>query len=449
MDARHVEDSLFFIAEHDWRCFKHDDMAPDQWLPMTADLRRGDSDRAGDSSGSPLPEPVARKGSFPSGRDQPGKGPMTKKGRFEGIEAQTRPGSSTSECSPELAHLVAFCNFAHQENKGDFIWLSWNSHGQGKKKGFPNPDDFRRLDYGSTLIALTKRAATEIYDRMLARGKATHIDLFLLEIFGAGDAFSRRSSMAIPPFGGFSGHHRSLNMPGKRAAPWREIWCHQGTVLHPGASRPGGVIEPRQLAGISSQRPAATWGLLDLPPKNQNAFWRTRLPPTSLRDPDANWQQLLTERGWVLGDGWWIGPRDANRGRVWRDPPFKGGKRAKGWTEPEIWNSIGPGNFWYDLQENPVAMTSLPGRDSPEVSILGMHLAVQPLYPRYPEHGTRQERSMRFSRNQWCQRFFTDDPDQATRSKKKKGETTSGIIFLESFLWSLRLLSKMRACFPS
>ena len=146
------------------------------------------------NEGLSWPEPVARHDDPPSGRGRgSGPGPAAKRGRFGGIELPRFPQKERFLCSPELAHLVAFCNEAARRDRGNVLWLSWNSNGAVSKKAEEDKLPIRGIDFGSTLLAFTVDAARAVLDeaRTAAPG---HWDLWLLQVL------CRATSAAAAPW---------------------------------------------------------------------------------------------------------------------------------------------------------------------------------------------------------------------------------------------------------
>ena len=418
LDPRHPRDTLFLVAEHDWRCYEHDDIPAAEWLPMTSGLTQAASEVIPSSSNEGLswPEPVARHDDPPSGRGRgSGPGPAAKRGRFGGIELPRFPQKERFLCSPELAHLVAFCNEAARRDRGNVLWLSWNSNGAASKKAEEDKLPIRGIDFGSTLLAFTVDAARAVLDeaRTAAPG---HWDLWLLQVLCRATALGRGSAMAIPSFGNYGQRHRSLNVKGSRKSMWDKRWTAEGTVLEgSGGSRPGDLPRPRELAAIArgSRRGGDTVALTHLPPRTLSAFWRTQAPPTRYAAADPLLQRMLANRGWLDDLGRWLGPFLQTAPVTWVEPAWKGQMRGEGKDTFDILRRLPPEDYWRQLQEEPEGGDHdlLPG-DAVHPTNLGLHLCVAPLEsPEYPKHGSRREREVRAARHQYLKRWFIEDAD--------------------------------------
>ena len=177
-DTRHVDDTLFFIMEEDWRLTRHDgfsraelleqqrvrgekivSLSPDQPPPeavrsgaaahvaaLRDDWQRITSTRVQ----APLP-----------GHKGKGKG-KEKEGKVREVQgwarASTKPSREEFEnTSPFLKQLVRLVTAAHREWRGDLVWLSWN--GSDSK-----PKANARPQFGSTLLAVSFQGAQRLKD---------------------------------------------------------------------------------------------------------------------------------------------------------------------------------------------------------------------------------------------------------------------------------------------
>jgi len=421
-NPRHPRDTLFLVAEHDWRCYEHDDIPASEWLPMTLGLKAEAVNVIPSSSNEGLswPEPVARHDNPHSGgAGGRGKGPPAERGRFGGIELPRFPQKERFLCSPELAHLVAFCNEAARRDRGNVLWLSWNSNGASSKKAEEDKLPIRGIDFGSTLLAFTVDAARAVAEeaRTAAPG---HWDLWLLEVLCRATALGRGSAMAIPAFGNYGQRHRSLNLKSSRKSQWDKRWTAEGTVLEgAGDARPGDMPKPRELASIArgSRKGGETVAVIHLPPRTLSAFWRTQAPPSTYGSADPLLQRMLGHRGWLDERGRWLGPFLQTTPITWGEPAWKGKMRGRGKGVRDILQRLPPEDYWRSLQDEPEGgdHDPLPG-NAFEPSNLGLHLCVAPIEaPEYPKHGSRREREIRAARHQYLKRWFIEDPnfDQA------------------------------------
>ena len=240
-DTRHVDDTLFFIMEEDWRLTRHDgfsraelleqqrvrgekivSLSPDQ--PPPEAVRRGaaahiaalrdDWQRITSTRvQAPLP-----------GHKGKGKG-KEKEGKVREVQgwarASTKPSREEFEnTSPFLKQLVRLVTAAHRAWRGDLVWLSWN--GSDSK-----PKANARPQFGSTLLAVSfngaKRLKEEFWQEHMTR---SHFDLSLKWVC---ENFAQRlmASFVMPTVGHFSTHDSDI-LQHTRDSEWDKWYVGEG-----------------------------------------------------------------------------------------------------------------------------------------------------------------------------------------------------------------------------
>ena len=150
-DPRHAPDTLFLIAEADWRLFPTD-CAGVEWLAAAG--TRG-ALRPRETGGSPRPPEVA--GEDPRDEQPVPAGPPT----YGVLEAQDRAAARASldtahmEC---LRDIVRVCTLAHRNSVGNVVWLSYACGRAGHAKS-AKPS---LVSFGALLLAFTKHGARRV-----------------------------------------------------------------------------------------------------------------------------------------------------------------------------------------------------------------------------------------------------------------------------------------------
>ena len=217
-DARFAPDTLFIVAEDDWRLWRTDCRggrsldqdampagregelaAPSAEAGPWSSLQAASSDAGRRQSRKPRRQQPAAAASGPTGWGRPKK---AKKEEFE-------------QTSQELCDVVHMCNFAHRHGKGELVWLSWNA--SAAAKWTPT--------FGSSLIAVSARGARILqhnFDEQFPR--PDHWDLCLKGALQT-EAFQEvlASSYIYPSLGGYDDHvsaFMNTKRPEVRGCDW-------------------------------------------------------------------------------------------------------------------------------------------------------------------------------------------------------------------------------------
>ena len=191
-DARFAPDTLFIVAEEDWRLWKADcrkgeklqadDLPPERVAELSAPSGPVDAYAGDPSRGTPW-----RRSS------QPGKGELRSWGRSSKATA-----SQVRQTSQELLDIVHMCNTAHRMGRGDLVWLSYTVN--SKSKWTPT--------HGSTLLAVTARGGRILHENWQQWfDEPSHWDLCLRNVLREHSLdCSLPASYVFPAVGGFDEH---------------------------------------------------------------------------------------------------------------------------------------------------------------------------------------------------------------------------------------------------
>ncbi len=286
LDPRHEEDTLFVVAEADWRLFPDPPDAPVWWTAAAAAterLRRAaamqQAEAACQAAAAPSPAPGSRGGAqastgasssshaaahaasasaadapaagaasahgdaapspapggassthapspAPGVRTEPSAGPEPKVPSFVGWQAKP------PRCppSPELISLVRACTAAHRLRHGALVWLSWD--GTKQAKGTPS--------HSSAAIVLTRRWA-RAYKPWIETQKPGHGDVLLRSWLKGGAAHEVGCCWVWPSVGSYCEHVSE---------------CEPSLA---GASRESSFGKPWVRAGFGGERWLRTW----------------------------------------------------------------------------------------------------------------------------------------------------------------------------------------------
>ena len=286
-DERHAPDTLFFVAEEDFRLFARHSAAQPQIMAGVAESAYASSSTAR-AARSPfvesVNEPVAltleeiyawryQHNPIDTGNPDvfgpPAAGTDSWKSVLGGLYGAThKPTASevrTTGVSEYLEDLVKMVTAAHREGLGNLVWLSYDAF---NKKGHKS-----RVCHASTLVAVSAVGAQKLADVVsdpAVFGENHHFDVLLLKYLNKhGPQFG--ASYVYPCVGHYQGHlSQSSDSEGWRDSQWLQPWVQEGTkTSHTTSGR------TRWLLGWTQKN--LDWRrAIQLPERDEDLRWFTR-----------------------------------------------------------------------------------------------------------------------------------------------------------------------------
>lgn len=237
-DVRHVPDTLFIVAEEDWRLHAHEALPESAHGPVEPFATGAGAAPAGwqevvNEAAAHTIEQLydARLALCPlAGPERPPAVEM--EGHAElvpGLPFYVRQGKPTpaelGHLPQELTDIVRICTAAHRDGRrGGLVWLGWDgANAQGKKR----KPVHGALAFGIT--SLTARLMLQEFDLFEFR----HFDLALIDVLmrniaGARDRWG--ASYVWPSIGHYVGHISGCEVGlGWRLPEWEKSWIQEGT----------------------------------------------------------------------------------------------------------------------------------------------------------------------------------------------------------------------------
>ena len=341
LDPRHPEDSLFFVAESDYRFYPED--CVESWYEIVQDeeqpwlheqLLVETAPPVMEDPPSPAPATDTEPSPAPA-EEAPARPPKKRRG-YQGWMAAQRTALTANEVevSRELRDLVQICNRAAMIGRGHVVWFGWCA--KATKRSLPS--------FGSHLLAVTKQGAAAMLDSMekgiLRNG---HWDQVLKEWLTTGNYQNPKvlgASFCWPSVGYFQTHVSGCEPGiGTRVAVWDQTYVQAGVRPQKKNDR------SRWLACWPAESKGGAEWLEEISFDSRRNQWITQRPPDRWWSTDNEWQRLLWNRWWVDGDGNWVGPKWAAE--------VKGKGKGKGKKDSETKQSPSPVNKWQDLCNKP------------------------------------------------------------------------------------------------
>ena len=184
-DPRFAPDTLFLVAEEDWRLWKDDCKKGEKLRP--ADLPEDRQAELSAPTGSQDAYPAVKAFNDPTASSSQ---PTTGEGELRSWGRGTKAAAAgVQQISQELLDILHMCNAAHRQGRGDVVWLSYNVN--GKQSWCPS--------YGSTLVAVSARGARLMHDNWSAWFKSPmHFDIALREVLMELSAELSASFLRVP-----------------------------------------------------------------------------------------------------------------------------------------------------------------------------------------------------------------------------------------------------------
>ena len=237
-DPRHAPDTLFFVAEEDWRLFEADkkglsqspsddpeDFEQPDWgapglpeedvdeedVPMSSDnlphlFKKRATGAAASSSEGPVQPPLV------SGYQHLGN-------RWYKRTRKAKADEFVESLSPHIVDLVKVMTAAHREGHGDIVWLAYEAARRGDDNRYHRDD---RPNFGSQLIGISRAGALSLQEEWY-RMRLGHFDLSLKHVLvnKEGVRTSIRSCFAYPSVGHYMTKESGvMQNPVDRVAAW-------------------------------------------------------------------------------------------------------------------------------------------------------------------------------------------------------------------------------------
>ena len=306
-DMRHMPDTLFIVAEGDFRFYHEDCVGDCDWLSELDKMQAEPVARHRPVKHSAHPG-VRPNPDAPPGLAEPDAPPGLVRPPFlqrnddipdvgswqPGARCRMREGHVTFE----LQDLVRCCTTAHREGLGNVVWLSWVG-ARGRKRG---------PSHGSKLLGISRNGATLLQYLMDKTACPMAFDVWLknMIVSGWGDAAGLGASYVYPSIGGYDYNMSSClpkNIgPGQRQKEvWDEVFCQPGV-------RPVGVWDSqRYICKFVKYGPPIYTRVIDFS-DNVALCWITEPPPSDVWDQSPAWLRVLQARDWVdPNTGEWLG----------------------------------------------------------------------------------------------------------------------------------------------
>ena len=409
-DQRFAPDTLFLVAEEDWRLWKADCKQGEKLAPE--DLPEDRQEELSAPSGSQDAYPAVRSFSdVTASSSQPTKGKGKATLKSWGRPTKAKP-AEVQQTSQELLDILHMCNVAHRAGKGDVVWLSYNT--RANQRWCPS--------YGSTLLAVSARGGRILHDNWQEWFKEPmHWDIALKEVLMELSAQSiLPASYVFPSVGGFD-EHISAFMNSKKCVVRECNWdCNaiqEGTRELDGDGRAFSRVAPWQKYQLKEfpleQKYRATMEVVIVP----------EIPTRPLDDPDVWWTGAATvdssfydvqKRG--KGSSNKMHTKDSGAARS-----FQPSKRVGSPTRQLPWK-------WQRLYGSDRAQhKSVSDKEASEIKI-SQEQTWHPL-EQSEFQTTNSQRRMRAVVSNFERRFFTNDPS--------KVGTHSGKLFRSAHTYEL------------
>lgn len=282
LDPRFPEDTLFLVAEQDFRFFEDDCVFQEDWLRLIAEAQAVDEE-----------ESRARRRLFELWElEEEGKGKAHGKA-YGGWMPKAPKGKDVGthlEFPELLGDLVDIVTQAKRIGLGGITWFAWC--GSGKKKA--------QVSHGSHLLGISKDIVNELYTQIL-RADPEHFDVWLRNrLIDDRQTLKLKGSYVHRSCGAYDVHQSGCDPAiGDREAPWKASFVQEGV-------RPGRGQQDRWLCGFVQSKGANFIQVLRF--GTEDLHWRTENPPVTQWWTHEEIWNMVKKRGWLDVRGFWIGP---------------------------------------------------------------------------------------------------------------------------------------------
>ena len=253
-DPRHVDDTLFFVMEEDWRLTRHDGFSRAELLEQQRE--RGEKivslspdcpppgAATDQSSATALYHRAALKDDWwriaremhPAPLPGKAQGKGKKEAKTRQVQAwplrTTKPSREEFEnTSSFLKQLVRLVTAARRSHRGDLVWMCWN--GTATKTKNPMPQ------HASTLLALSFRGAQRLKEEHWQSMWRSHFDISLKWVC-ENHAKELQASFVMPTIGHYNTHDSDI-LKTTRKSEWDRWYVGggQGSVQLMTWEKPG------------------------------------------------------------------------------------------------------------------------------------------------------------------------------------------------------------------
>ena len=312
-DGRHSPDTLFLVAENDFRFYKDHCVSNKDWLNEVDDFVTEylEGPEMIDSWGLLQPAHAPDRDPVPPSSDEEAgggksegepvaprdKGDMMREGySYWGFSPGRKFLGDDAFVSEELNDLVRIATYAHRRGKGDLIWYSWV--GAKTRKTMPS--------HGSTLLGVSKEGAFKLLSAIRKERKASHFDLWLRDAC-CNQTEGLQASFVLPSVGSYDEHISGCDPTntgvegGWRPSNWSDYWCQEGVRV----DRRDAKHQNRNICEFRPQKAQRDWGIpVRFDEDNVKDFWKTAQHPRKYWKGDHVWENILWRRGWLDRRGW-------------------------------------------------------------------------------------------------------------------------------------------------
>ncbi len=224
-DERFAEDTLFFVAEEDWRCYFDDVKGSEE---ITAEKLNPKAQMDAESPADLSEMQMAQEHmEWPTGSVQESSQPPLRSD--DGIShfrksAKAKPKHFDEDTSPELVDMVKLCTAAHRCDRGDLVWLGWNPRDRAWHRK-------TALGWGSQLIAVSGAGARKMLVNFEDWFLKKHWDFSLKDAleYRADIRAALKASYVRPGIGTYETHFSGCTSIGERQADMESRWLQEGT----------------------------------------------------------------------------------------------------------------------------------------------------------------------------------------------------------------------------
>ena len=231
-DERFTEDTLFLVAEEDWRCYWEDIKGADGvgFVDVNQDTLKDLEVPEDEDDMFKYREVKRARTSATDVSSQPQDSETHSEATWFCAEEKSPGCKYENDTSPELVDTVKLCTAAHRCRRGDLVWLGWNPADNPRKRKTAH-------GWGSQLMAVSAEGARKMRANFESWFEKIHWDFSVkdaLEKYGVGHA-GLRACYVRPAIGSFESHESGCTGVGERHAELRSKVVQEGTrIMYPG-----------------------------------------------------------------------------------------------------------------------------------------------------------------------------------------------------------------------